>query len=855
MEANHTELYPNGQPQAALIDSTPQLPTRAKIPFRPEGVPQELRDLPQWVGWRPAWRDNVPGNDITKPPLCVRNGTVRGMGYVDQPRTWATFDDALRAWEAFKLAGLGIVLSPEAGLVGLDLDHALDATGKPHPWGGAILQRFPDAYTEWSPSGTGFRLFLRGTLPASFGRGRKCGGLGDGSGALEVYGAGRYLTVTGARLPSSPVCVTTDEGELAALLAEYFPNLVTDTEGRETVPRCSPGPVALDDAALDDEALLKKMLSDPRKGAGTRAVWVGDDSAFDDDESRGDQSLLRELAYWTDKDPARMERLFNQSLRANREKWRTRADYRDGSIAKAIAITGKTYSRPAQVMTLRGVTHTERGEALPLPWGQPHPLGDPALPEFPILELPFALREFVQAVAVETQTPLALPGMVALGTLAMACARRWRIEVRPGWQEPLGLFVLPTANPGARKSAVFSRFTRVVELLECEEAQRMGAEVQRVKSQRGILESRLKRAESAAGKTIATDPRALAEEEALALRVELSNLETPTPPRFFLDDCTPERLVLALDEHGGSMAFLSAESAILENIAGRYSDGKSNLDSILKGHAGDSIRVARVNRPSLWVESPALTLSLCVQPRVLHRMGSEKDFSGRGLLARFLFALPEDKVGWRDSDAPPVPPSMSAEYEARIRALLLAGAGEHHGRHLLPFKPKAHEAMVNFLRTTETRLRPGGDLDPIREWGSKLAGAVARIAALLQLAATGPTADSVSDFHVDSAVRMTPFLVAHALAAFRMMGEDPALETAKRILRWIGERKRFTRREVHQALRGSANPTPESFDPALKLLEEAEWIRLQPREDRPEGGRPSVGYDVNPLAKETPRGF
>ena len=848
MAAIHTDSTPNGQPTAAPIGSTPQLPTPV-IEFRPDGVPQELRDFPHWFGWRYAWRQDIPGNGDTKPPLCVRNGKVQGKGYVDRPRTWATCDDALTAYQAGGLDGLGIVMTPAMGLIGIDLDHALDAAGNLLPWACAILQRFPEAYTEMSPSGTGFRIFSFGTLPESFGQGRKRGGLGDGSGALEVYGAGRYLTVTGARLPSSPVCVTTDEGELADLCAEYWPELVAHTEERNV------SPVSNGSVALDDKALLEKMLSDPRKGAGVRAVWGGDDSAFDHDASRADQALLRELAYWTDKDPARMERLFNQSLRANREKWRTRADYRDGSIAKAIAITVKTYSGPAQVMTLRGVTHTERERPLPLPWGVPHPLTDPALPEFPIQELPFVLREFVQAVSVETQTPLALPGMVALGTLAMACARRWRIEIRPGWQQPLGLYVLPCARSGSGKSGVFRRFVRIVHEVQHEEEQRMAPEVRRAQQEQKLLEKRHELKLKEAGKTIVTDQRVAAEEEALSLGEKLAGLRIPTPPRYYLDDVTPEKLGMAIEEQGGSIGILSAESIVLENITGRYSDGKANYDLILKGHEGDPYAQDRVGRDPVSVESPALAIALCVQPEVIRQFGGAKGAHGRGLLARFLFALPQDNVGFRDCAAPPVPPSVSAPYEAMLRALLIAAPGPLlHGRHLIEFAPRAQGKMLEFRQELEPRFRPGADLDLIPEWGSKLAGAVARIAALLQLGNNGAnTEGGVGEHYVEAAVKMAPFFIAHALAAHRMMGSDPALETAKRILRWIGERDRFTRRDAHQALRSVANPSPESFDPALRLLEEEGWIRLRLREPSPDGGRPSLAYDVNPLSKDSPR--
>jgi putative DNA primase/helicase len=74
------------------------------------------------------------------------------------------------------------------GIVGFDLDDCKDLFG-PRPevqqWVANAL--YAGAYCEWSPSGKGLRLFMRGTLP---GTGRK-------QGNLEIYDQGRFLTITG----------------------------------------------------------------------------------------------------------------------------------------------------------------------------------------------------------------------------------------------------------------------------------------------------------------------------------------------------------------------------------------------------------------------------------------------------------------------------------------------------------------------------------------------------------------------------------------------------------------------------------------------------------------------------------
>ena len=95
---------------------------------------------------------------------------------------------------------------------------------------------------------------------------------------------------------------------------------------------------------------------------------------------------------------------------------------------------------------------------------------------------------------------------------------------------------------------------------------------------------------------------------------------------------------------------------MFDQMAGRYNQAAGpNLGVYLKGHAGDLLKVDRRGRPPEYVERPCLTIGLAVQPEVLRGLASRPGFGGRGLLARFLYSLPESLVGRRQPGAPPVP--------------------------------------------------------------------------------------------------------------------------------------------------------------------------------------------------------
>jgi replicative DNA helicase len=106
-------------------------------------------------------------------------------------------------------------------------------------------------------------------------------------------------------------------------------------------------------------------------------------------------------------------------------------------------------------------------------WEEPTPLRAAVdLPPFPVEALPDFLAAWVRAEATATQTPPDLAGMLVLATLATAAGGLARIQIRPGWQEPLNLFVVVALPPGSRKTAVFADVTRPLVRLDRDELAR-----------------------------------------------------------------------------------------------------------------------------------------------------------------------------------------------------------------------------------------------------------------------------------------------------------------------------------------------------------------------------------------------
>ena len=169
--------------------------TTAVYPPVVENIPEQLTERPQWVCWRLEEREGK----ATKVPYTP--GTERRASSTDL-MTWVTFDQALAAYEAGEppYDGIGFVFCSADPFVGIDLDEGRDAeSGEVAPWAQDIITRVQEGYVEVSPSGEGVHIIVEGTVRD--GRTRKKVYLqGEVVGQVEMYGRGKFFTITGEAL-------------------------------------------------------------------------------------------------------------------------------------------------------------------------------------------------------------------------------------------------------------------------------------------------------------------------------------------------------------------------------------------------------------------------------------------------------------------------------------------------------------------------------------------------------------------------------------------------------------------------------------------------------------------------------
>lgn len=794
-----------------------------------ENLPVELREKGLFCCWRYEDRGS-------KPTKCPYNPRTGGGAQSTNPATFAPLATALSAPGQYDGVGVGVFND----LGAIDIDGCIGAGGEISDMALDIMTTM-ETYTEYSPSGTGLRILFKA---AGFQYDKSRYYINNQKAGLEVYIAGctnKYVTVTGNAL--TPGLDLAERGErLKAVLEKYMVRTARPTPA--PVPG---GPVSLEDTELIERAKQGK------NGAAFAALWSGDIVGYNS-RSEADMALCNALSWWTNRDPDRVDRLFRQSG-LYREKWdrpQAGSTYGRLTIENAVSTCAGGYDPHRRQEATRAFSpgpHALDGEADidGSPFAPFEPFAPPdtsKLPPFPVECLPPVLRDMAQATAENLQVAVDMPALEALAVAALCLQGKFILNPKPGWIEALSLYVAIVALPSERKSPSIKVITRPVYEFVKKENERRRPHVEEYDMTRDILAKRIKGLKEAAAKP-SKSGKPVSTESIVELQWELADLDKK-PVRFLrllADDVTPEALVSLMADNGGKMAIVSSEGGIFDIAAGRYSE-KLNMDVFLKAYTGDYIQIDRKGRPHEDIDHPALTMLLTIQPAVLEAIMGNQEFSGRGFLARFIYALPVSAVGRRRYETAPIPTQVEDNYSRLIYTLLSIPQEEQ--AHTIKLSPEAYQESRRFFEALEPRLVD--DLEDINGWAGKLHGQVMRTAAILHCCIHGGAAAEVpvSLETMLNAQAIGGYYLAHAQAAFQVMGltEGPEVKDAKYILRRLRGQTEISKRDLFQLCNGRFRCV-EDMEPGMKVLAERGYLSVETI--RTGGrGRPTEKIVLNP---------
>lgn len=172
-----------------------------------DNIPPDLANRQQWVLWKFEHKEGAA--KPAKVPYYVMGGRRAGGQGEDRDRQrLATLAVVRRAYERGGWSGIGFGFLPDDGLIGIDIDGAIDlATGEVSERCASIIKAV-GSFTEYSVSGKGVHIIVHGKTDTN-----KFNDIG-----LEVFCGSQFFIFTGKHYPNTPVEVLPiDEGVLKRL--------------------------------------------------------------------------------------------------------------------------------------------------------------------------------------------------------------------------------------------------------------------------------------------------------------------------------------------------------------------------------------------------------------------------------------------------------------------------------------------------------------------------------------------------------------------------------------------------------------------------------------------------------------
>lgn len=444
-------------------------------------IPQELRDLPQWVCWRKEPSDR---GKFKKVPV---NAKDRTNASVIDAASWSDFAATCDAAATWGCDGVGFVFTDGDAYAGIDIDDPGD-DAEQQTFCHQVQTAF-NSYTEWSPSGRGLHIIIRANA-----RGTKS------TYGVEIYSTARFFTFTG-----NVFAADWHKG-----LIKEHQAAVTELEEKLQPPSKLPTGVAWDAPQTATDAQILDRMFNSAIGSKVRDWYNGKPTGIKGDTSGSgiDQALVNAIQHET-QNLAQIHRIWLDSLHGQNPARRRKIEgayYSGRTIRKAfdktmqpidmtaflaklaatvgsvVAVAGPVLNGavPTVADTLPGPHGTALG-AVAMP-GQASGAGTGAAPALALPDAPAAARparrkaagrpdpytlppgllgevaSFIYAQANRQVREIALAG--AIGWMAGVCGRAYNVE-----GDGLNMYIALLASSGTGKEAISNGYGALLDAL------------------------------------------------------------------------------------------------------------------------------------------------------------------------------------------------------------------------------------------------------------------------------------------------------------------------------------------------------------------------------------------------------
>lgn len=406
--------------------------------------------------------------------------------------------------------------------------------------------------------------------------------------------------------------------------------------------------------------------------------------------------------------------------------------------------------------------------------------------------LPAPVGEWVDACAASFGVPKAMAIAAALCTAAAVVQGKARVQVRPGWTEPLSLFWLVFSPTGTRKSALLKAATAPIRALQASIAAELEPAIREATNEKSRLELQIARMRRAVKAHRYTEGAAEHLQQLRELEHQLGELVVPLVPRWLYDDINPTMLPRKMRHNQEAeglarVAVLDAEGTFMANLLGRHS-GHVNVDPLLKAYNGEPIDLVRAvhgqrETQDIHIDSANLTLLLLSQPHYLDQIKAAPALNSNGFLGRCLMTHLDASSKPQPFDAPEVPAPVQAAYERWVASLAQVPDGT-----VWEMPPTVRgELKAIHDRLEADRVSGNGAVG----WTVRTLGRVCRIIALTELSNLSNCHEGAGGSARTRVISKLTYLInslySQGLAAARAVepASDPLARLTRRTLHWL----------------------------------------------------------------------
>lgn len=349
---------------------------------------------------------------------------------------------------------------------------------------------------------------------------------------------------------------------------------------------------------------------------------------------------------------------------------------------------------------------------------------------YPIYAFPDILRDTIQELQANIKAPIPLVGNCVLSASSLACQGIIDVRRLDHLVGSVSLYLLTGADSGDRKSATDDIVFEPVRTFQKSRAQKHKTELTKYQSEKMAWDVKLEVILAAIKKAYKIEEPTEDYEQALAKHMDQKPLR-PRETKLIYNDTTPSALAYGMYQN-------SPNAAILSNEGGSVIEGNASTDVFLLNSfwSGSDFHVDRRTQESYSLSNPRLTVGVLAQPQVIFNFAQHKRQQARfsGLFSRFLIAFPQSTQGTRFIYDPTLIWPNTEKFKERMNDILIQTVTEDPcgtpEKIILQFSPQAQLRWIQAYNCIEYELNPAGFLSDIRDFGSKAADNMARIAAL-----------------------------------------------------------------------------------------------------------------------------